>query len=87
MKRRSEMTWKERKLDNIKFFYGDLAEKYDNGYGDDRQVFVNLYNMIIEAIESLPDEPNNYICCAVNHSIHDDCKIMDRISNYFENRK
>lgn len=81
------MTWKERKLDNITFFYGDLAKKYDNGYGDDRQVFVNLYNMIIEALESLPDEPNNYICCAVNHSISDDRKTMDRISNYFENRK
>lgn len=84
MKRRSEMTWKEKKLDYMTFIYGDYAKKYDNEYGDDRQLFVNMYNMIIEALGSLEDEPNLFVKCAVDKEINEYLKTMDRIARHFD---
>ena len=86
MKRISEMTWKEQKLDYMMFRYSDLAKKFDNGYGDDRQLFVNTFNMIVEALESLEDEPNIYIKCAVNKAIAEDIAVLNKIEKHFKNR-
>lgn len=85
MKRYEDMTWKEHKLNYMQFMYGDKITEYEH-CKDDRRVYFNIYNMIIEALNDLPDEPNNYICVAMNHQIDEDLKILDRIRLHFDNK-
>lgn len=62
--------WKERELEFMNYMYGDLAKKFDNkGYFDDRQLFANVYNQIIEAISSLRKEPPVFVCVAMGDHI------------------
>ena len=35
--------------------------------------------MIMKALESLPDDPECYVRCAVNQAINNDMGMMDRI--------
>lgn len=79
-------TWKQKKLDYIAFIYGRKLSEYE-GHNDDRRLYINMYNIITEAINSLPDEPNNYICCAVNHKLDEDFAVMDDIKAYFDGKK
>lgn len=85
MKRYEDMTWKEHKLNYMQFMYGDKIAEYEH-CKDDRRVYFNIYNMIIEALNDLPDEPNNYICVAMNHNIDEDLKTLDRIRLHFDNK-
>ena len=80
-------SWKESNLDYLDTVYGSYKAKYDHGYGDDRQIFVNIYNMIVESVRSLPDDPDVYVCVAMNNLINEDTKKMDKIKNYFEGRE
>lgn len=75
-------TWKQAKLHDIKTRFGGCIEEYKD-FTDDRLVYVNIYNQIIEAIESLPEEPNNYIKVAMFHQINKDEKILNRIYSNF----
>lgn len=79
-------TWKNQKLDYMRCLFGAKAEEWGDKYHDDRRVYVNTYNMIIKAIESLDDEPNIYVCVAVNHHINEDTERMKRILKKFEGR-
>ena len=77
-------TWKQAKLHDIEITFGGCIEEYKN-FTDDRLVYVNIYNQIIEALESLPEEPNNYIKVAMVNQINKDKKIMNRIySNFYD---
>ena len=78
-------SWKERKLIVLRFHYEKLAAAWDNE-GDDRRLFCNLYKMIVHAVESLPDNPDNYVCCAMNNLIRDDRKTLDEIAARFAGR-
>ena len=75
-------TWKQAKLHGIEVRYGGIIEEYKN-YKDDRMVYVNTYNQIIEAIESLPEEPLPYIKVAMFHQINKDEELLNRIYNRF----
>lgn len=85
MKKFEDMTWKEHKLNYMQFMYGDKIAEYEH-CKDDRRVYFNIYNMIIEALNDLPDEPNKYICVAMNHKIDEDKKTLDRIRLHFDNK-
>lgn len=85
MKKFEDMTWKEHKLNYMQFMYGDKIAEYEH-CKDDRRVYFNIYNMIIEALNDMPDEPNNYICVAMNHKIDEDLKTLDRIRLHFDNK-
>ena len=50
---------------------------------DDRRVFINVYRQLYEAIDSLPDNPNNVVCVAMNHYISEEREMMDEILNRF----
>lgn len=78
-------TWKQKKIEFVKHFYGDKVEAWKDEH-DDRRLYVNIYNMIIEALETLPEEPNNYICVAINREIAKDRETMDEIREHFKNR-
>ena len=71
-------TWKSAKLEFLKYKYEKKAEEWKE-YHDDRRLFSNTYYQIITAIETLPEEPNNYVCVAMNNAIKEDREVLDRI--------
>lgn len=75
-------TWKQAKLHDIETRFGGCIEEYKD-FADDRLVYVNIYNQIIEAIESLPEEPHDYIKVAMSIKINKDKEIMERIYSNF----
>lgn len=80
------MTYKMMHIQYMKTRYGKKAEAWKDITTDDRLVYCNMYHMIIEALESLPDEPNNYICVALNKKMEKDCSILTSIMNLFHDR-
>lgn len=73
-----EKTWRERRIDWLRFDYGLYAERWENE-NDDRKVMSNTYYQIIEALESLPAEPPAWVCVAITDKIHKDEALMSRI--------
>ena len=66
----NKTNWKEQKLDYLDFMYGKYARMFDNkGYGDDRQLFANCYNQIIEAVNTLRQNPHVIVRVAINDYI------------------
>lgn len=78
-------TWKSRKLWQIRRKYEDNIEKWKDAQ-DDRRVFVNMFNIMIEAICSLPEEPYTFICVAMNDKIDKYMETMDSILGRFADR-
>lgn len=76
-------TWKQTKISSFKNQFGGRIEEF-KGFDDDRRVYINMYNQIIDAIESLPDEPRGYIKCAVTRQIKADKEILYSIIEKFE---
>lgn len=85
MKKFEDMTWKEHKLDYMRFMFGDKLAEYEH-CTDDRRVYFNIYNMIIEALNELPDEPCAYVCCAMNHYMDKDIERLKRIREHFDKK-
>lgn len=75
-------TWKQAKLHDIEIQFGGCIEEY-KGFTDDRMVYVNTYSQIIEAIESLPEEPHSYVKVAMFHQINKDKEVLNRIYRNF----
>ena len=75
-------TWKTFKMDYLKYKYEKQAEEWKD-YHDDRRLFSNIYYQIIEAIETLPEEPVSYIAVAMNNEIKKDREMLDRIAKRF----
>ena len=78
-------TWKEAKIDYLEFFFKKDAERWEP-MSDDRRLFHNMYNQIMEAINSLPNKPNNYVCVALNRLIGEDIKTMKEIQERFNGK-
>jgi len=78
--------WKSLKLWVWAHDYGDKATEWNNIFppvGDDRRVFINTYNQVYEAIDSLPDNPNAWVCCAITHEVENERRMMDGILSRF----
>lgn len=82
MKTVKGMTWKERKYDYMFTKYQPFLSKCV-GFNDDRRVFINTYNMLMEAIASLDDEPNNFVAVAMNTAMQEEYSMLDRIMKRF----
>ena len=80
------MNYKMMHIQYLKMHYGKKAEIWKDVTTDDRLVYCNLYQMMIEALESLPDEPNNYVCVALNKKMEKDCSTLTSILNVFQDR-
>lgn len=78
-------SYRERKIEFMQLIYGKKAEEWKDMH-DDRRVYANTYRMILEALESLPEEPNNYVCVAMNRMIGEDRELMDKILEHFKDR-
>lgn len=74
-------SWKQIKVDVLtgyRPYYNDYA-----GCIDDRAVFRTVYDMIREALDSLPEEPALYIRCAMAHELKRDFETMEEIVQRF----
>ena len=75
-------TWKQRIIHDVKVQYGGCIEEY-KGHDDDRLVYVGTFNLIIEALNTLPEEPVSYIKVAILRQINHDKEMLDRIRARF----
>lgn len=71
----------------MKRHYGSKAEEWKSlEVYDDRALYCNMYRMIIEALESLPDIPHLYVRVAMNKMMEKDCSTLTSILNVFRDR-
>lgn len=78
-------TWNERKLDFIRNLYSAYYYEWRYfKYTDDRAIFCTIYDMLIDAIASLDDEPVILVKNGMNRVIRENTDIMDRIIANFE---
>lgn len=79
--------WRDRRIFYLKRKYGKRFEEWkDAGHRDDRIVYCNIYRLQLEALESLPADPLNYICVAMNDHMKRDRATMDSILETFKGR-
>lgn len=71
----------------IKRFYSKYYEQWKGIYFDDRNRFCNLYELILNGLEEIPEDPYIYVKCAMNDTIRKDCETLDNIVKYFEGIK
>ena len=71
-------TWKQMKIESMQHNYGHHIEEF-KGHKDDRLVYVNTYNSIMEALESLPEEPHSYIRVAMFRQLNKDKEVLNDI--------
>ena len=79
-------SWKYLKLWVWSHDYGYKADEWNNimpPVTDDRRIFINTYRQIYEAIESLPENPNNVVAVAMNRYITEERQMMDEIKGRF----
>ena len=79
----SKRSWRQRRIDSLNYNYGVYAERWTDKH-DDRKVFSNIYFMVLEALESLPEEPNNLVCVAMHKQIDEERKVLDEIKQRYE---
>jgi len=85
---KNEKSWRQIHLDHIRFKYAKKAAewgKLERLY-DDRLVFCNVYRLMEEALNSLPENPINYVCVAMNKKMEADRRMLDEILDVFEGR-
>lgn len=78
--------WKSLKIAVLEMEYGKKAEEWNNIYpsvNDDRRVYINIYHQLIEAVQSLTDNPNTIVCVAMNRYIAEEKKTLDEIKKVF----
>lgn len=71
------------KIDYMEIVYGGYIKRF-TGYNDDRQLYINIYNMIIESLKSLDAEPTTFIRVAIDRHIAENTKYLDEIIEEFE---
>lgn len=76
--------WKENKIHHLEYFYGRAYRQFKaEGAHDDRIVYVNTYEMILKAINSLRKEPDIFVKCAMNEHIEKNLEILREIGKEF----
>ena len=78
-----EKSWKQFQLDYLEYFYKEKAEAWKNEHND-KKVYSNSYFIMVEAINSLPDEPNNFVIVAMNNKINEYEQQMQEIDERFK---
>lgn len=80
-----EHNWRQDKIHLLRVLYGKTAKRYAaEKAGGDKEIFVCKYNMLMDAIQSLPDEPVTLVRVAMNGVFGDECRAMDAIRDKHE---
>ena len=80
----AKMTWKQAKIHGMEIRFGTAYEVYRD-FDDDRKVFANLYEQIMRALNSLPEEPDSYIKVAIWRQLCRDKEVLNSIDARFVN--
>ena len=82
-----DKSWKETKIRYMNRAFKEKADQWKklNVY-DDRAVYVNMFHMIMRALDSLSDDPDVFVAVAVNNHIRENTEIMKQILERFEGR-
>ena len=78
--------WQSPKIAVLEMEYGKKADEWNNLYppvSDDRRVYINIYHQLVEAVQSLTDNPNTIVCVAMNRYIAEEKKTLDEIKKVF----
>lgn len=82
-------TWKTARIDGFEKLYGTSYKEYKDFVknnplcNDDRTVYIAIYEQVMEALNSLPEEPTSYIRVAMFHQINRDKERMNNIESRF----
>lgn len=68
----------------LRFTYGDYVRQWEGIFNDDRQLFCNMYNQILDAIDDLEFCKNPIMFCAFNDYVKKDYEVMNRIIERFK---
>lgn len=82
----ADSDWKSRKLFMLEAFYGKKYDEWVNAVPavtDDRRLYINIFEEIKSAVESLSDNPCNYVCVAMNEQIGESQGTLDNIKATF----
>ncbi len=74
--------WKHLTLWSWAHDYENKATEWNNIFppvADDRRLFINTYKQVYEAIDSLPDNPQSWICVAISHELYNERGMMNGI--------
>lgn len=77
-------TWKDEKYRFLKLNYMLYYLRWYGVYNDDRAIYCNLYCQIIDAIESVVDNPAPLARVGLNNAIRHNTDVMDRIITKFK---
>ena len=77
----------ETKIKLLTANYSDYAKKYvewKDKYHDDRRLYQNMYESMIESLKIMGEIENNYIWVAFNHEFRKDLETMNSIIKRFD---
>lgn len=74
------------KIKLLNLLYGKYRKAWEDT-GDDRKVFCNIYDMLIEACECMKSVRNNLIYVAFNRQFKDEEKMLKEILHRFTGKK
>ena len=80
-------TWKSLKLKALKMKYGKTVKTWSGIFPqatDGRRVFINIYNQLMEAVNSLQDDPHVAVCVAMNRYIDEKCEVLNCLYKRFQ---
>lgn len=80
-------TWKSLKLEILKMKYGKTVKTWSGIFPqvtDDRRIFINIYNKLMEAVNSLQNNPHVAVRVAMNRYIDEECKALNSIRKRFQ---
>ena len=78
------MSWRDTKLYFLEKYEED-AKRWQNEH-DDRKLFSVIYEKLVEAINSLPEDPNLTVKVAMNQYMMGEYDTLDHIQKRFEGR-
>lgn len=73
------------KLSYLKTKFQKFYEEIKNKHYDDRRLFQNIYEMLLESIAVMGTIDNNLIQVAFNKQYEEEMETLERIRNRFQN--
>lgn len=78
------ITWKDAKYEYLRLNYKRYYLKWYGLYNDDRSIYCNMYWQIIDALDSVVDDPAPLARRGLNIAIREAMNAMDRIIANFK---
>ena len=77
--------WAEGRMENIRRKYGEKAEEWKKE-GDDRLIYCNMYNRMMEGLEWLKEDTPSFVVVAMTSKCFEYRAEMDEILERFKDK-